>query len=156
MEKILNSRTFRRKLQYLVQWEGYGIEHNSWEDADNVHADELIQEFHQNNPGAPRRIRAAIFGTIPFQPITVSHASSRCMSEGGVTVRGTPFLDIPITLNTPEVTPLLTKASSQCPIHSTNSRPYSTYSTYSAYSNNSHAPSQQLLYVPPHKCTQCR
>jgi len=31
VEEILNSRMFRRKLQYLVKWEGYGIEGNTWE-----------------------------------------------------------------------------------------------------------------------------
>jgi len=30
VEKILNSRMFQRKLQYLVKWEGYGIEGNTW------------------------------------------------------------------------------------------------------------------------------
>ena len=31
MEKILNSRMFRWKLQYLVQWEGYETEGNTWD-----------------------------------------------------------------------------------------------------------------------------
>jgi len=30
VEKILNSRMFRWKLQYLVKWEGYRIEGNTW------------------------------------------------------------------------------------------------------------------------------
>src|SRR6266567_6550154 len=30
VEKVLNSRMFRRRLQYLVKWEGYRTEHNTW------------------------------------------------------------------------------------------------------------------------------
>ena len=91
MEEILNSRMFRRRLQYLVKWEGYGIEGNTWEYSENfAHAPEKVTEFHTRNPGAPRRIRALTFGSIPFRLIPLSSASSRCLSRGGVIVRGTP------------------------------------------------------------------
>ncbi|KDR68936.1 hypothetical protein GALMADRAFT_29051, partial [Galerina marginata CBS 339.88] len=63
----IKSRMFRQKLQYLIKWEGYGTEHNSWEYKDNVNAPELITEFHAQNPGAPRQIRALAFGSIPFR-----------------------------------------------------------------------------------------
>jgi len=92
VEKILNSRMFRRKLQYLVKWEGYGVEHNTWEYSENVdNAPEKVAEFHARNPAAPRRILAMAFGEIPFHPFPLMQASSRCLSEGGVIVRGTPF-----------------------------------------------------------------
>ena len=86
VEEILNSRMFRRKLQYLVcvfmrlylvKWEGYGIEGNTWEYSENLtHAPEKVTEFHTRNPGAPRRIRALTFGSIPFRPIPLPSASS--------------------------------------------------------------------------------
>ena len=41
VEEILDSRMVNRKLCYLVKWEGFGVEHNSWEPWDNVHAPEL-------------------------------------------------------------------------------------------------------------------
>jgi len=92
VEEILNSRMFRWKLQYLVKWEGYGIEGNTWEYLENLaHAPEKVTEFHTRNPGAPRRIHALTFGSIPFRPIPLSSASSRCSSRGGVIVRGTPY-----------------------------------------------------------------
>jgi len=92
VEKILDSRMFRRKLQYLVQWEGYGVEHNSWEYSESVaNAPAKVADFHARNPGAPRRIRAITFGTIPFCPVPFTAASSRCFSRGGVIVRGTPL-----------------------------------------------------------------
>ena len=91
VEEILNSRMFRQKLQYLVKWKGYGIEGNTWEYLENLtHAPEKVTEFHTRNPGAPRRIRALTFGSIPFRPIPLPSASSRCLSRGGVIVRGTP------------------------------------------------------------------
>ena len=53
VETILNSCMFWRKLQYLIKWEGYGTEHNSWEYKEDISADELIADFHRQNPGAP-------------------------------------------------------------------------------------------------------
>jgi len=92
VEKILDSRMFRGKLQYLVQWEGYGVEHNQWEYAHHIkNAPERVANFHRMNPAAPRRIRAVTFGTIPFRPIPLTSASRRCFSRGGVIVRGTPL-----------------------------------------------------------------
>jgi len=91
VEKILNSRMFRQKLQYLVKWEGYGIEGNTWEYSENLnHALEKVTEFHTKNPGAPHRIRTLAFTSIPFRLVSLSSALSRCSSRGGVIVRGTP------------------------------------------------------------------
>ena len=44
VEAILDSRRFGRgrKLQYLVKWLGYPNLDNQWEDADKVHADDLL------------------------------------------------------------------------------------------------------------------
>src|SRR5713101_2924415 len=83
---------FRCRLQYLVKWEGYGTEGNTWEYAEHVNnTPERVAEFHQCNPVAPRRIRAMAFGSIPFRPISLAtQASRRCFSRGGVIVRGTP------------------------------------------------------------------
>jgi len=93
VEKILNSRMFRQKLQYLVKWEGYGIEGNTWEYLENLnHAPlaEKVTEFHTKNLGAPRCIRALAFSSISFRLISLSSTSSQCLSRGGVIVRGTP------------------------------------------------------------------
>jgi hypothetical protein len=91
VENILNSRMFRRRLQYLVQWEGYGVEHNSWEYVENVeNAPEKVAEFHFKSPAAPRHVHAIAFGAIPFRPISLTSASRQCSARGGVIVRGTP------------------------------------------------------------------
>jgi len=92
VEEILDSRMFRQKLQYMVKWEGYGIENNSWEYWDNLgNAAEVVADFHARHPGALRHICATAFGTIPFQLISPALASGRCSSRGGMIVRGTPL-----------------------------------------------------------------
>jgi len=92
VEEILNSCMFHQKLQYLVKWEGYGVENNTWEYWDNLgNALDVVNEFHTRNPAAPCCIHALAFGSIPFRPIPpLTIASGRCNSEGGVIVRGTP------------------------------------------------------------------
>ncbi|CAJ0932536.1 unnamed protein product [Ranitomeya imitator] len=53
VEKILDSRVSRRKLQYLVKWKGYAQEDNSWVFASDVHASDLVRAFHAAHPGRP-------------------------------------------------------------------------------------------------------
>jgi hypothetical protein len=43
----IDSRIIRRKLEYLVQWQGYDISERTWEPVANLHhASEMLQEFH--------------------------------------------------------------------------------------------------------------
>src|SRR5271154_1290705 len=83
VEEILDTRMMNRKLRYLVKWEGYGVEHNSWEPWDNVHAPELIAEFYRKHPGAARQVRAVDFTTIPFRSFSPSIVLRRHSLEGG-------------------------------------------------------------------------
>ena len=69
MEKILNSRMFQQKLQYLVKWEGYGIEGNTWEYSENLnHAPEKVTEFHTKKPGSPTPHPRSGLRLNPFPP----------------------------------------------------------------------------------------
>ena len=56
VEAILDSRVINQKLWYLVKWEGFKVEHNSWEPWDGVHAPDLVMDFHRTNPRAPCQI----------------------------------------------------------------------------------------------------
>ena len=47
VEEILDSRLFRRKLQFKVKWKGYGLEDVSWEPQENVQALRLVWDFYQ-------------------------------------------------------------------------------------------------------------
>jgi len=42
VEKILDSRLLRNQLQFLVKWEGYGYEENSWVSKDDVSASDKV------------------------------------------------------------------------------------------------------------------
>jgi hypothetical protein len=58
VEQVLDSRWHGRgkKLQYLLKWRGYSQAHDSWELAEQVHALELVDRFHWENPEAIRAI----------------------------------------------------------------------------------------------------
>src|SRR5712671_748698 len=52
VETIINHRFFgrRKALQYLIKWKGYPSSDNTWEPVDNVHAPEIVKQYHQRRP----------------------------------------------------------------------------------------------------------
>jgi hypothetical protein len=56
VEKVLDSWMHYQKLQFLVSWKGYGREENAWVNEKDLHEPELVTEFYQENPGAPRQV----------------------------------------------------------------------------------------------------
>lgn len=56
VEQILDSRKYRRQLQYLVKWVGYLPSEQSWEPAFSLtNSQELIDDFHLAHPDAIRK-----------------------------------------------------------------------------------------------------
>jgi hypothetical protein len=52
--EILDSRIIQRKLEYLVQWQGYNVSERTWEPAANLcRVLEMLQEFHCRCPEMP-------------------------------------------------------------------------------------------------------
>jgi hypothetical protein len=90
IEKILDSRRFsrRRRLQYLVKWEGYPDADNMWVDKDDVFAEDKVREFKASNPEAEVHIRSSAVAKSPYPPsptrthLLYQHALS-CMSSDG-------------------------------------------------------------------------
>jgi Chromo (CHRromatin Organisation MOdifier) domain len=59
VEQVLDSRRKghgKGRLEYFLKWEGYPHAHNTWEPADQVHADDLVEELHKQNLTKTRRV----------------------------------------------------------------------------------------------------
>ena len=48
VEQIINHCHYGkcRQLQYLIHWKGYSAANDTWEPADQVHADDLVKKYH--------------------------------------------------------------------------------------------------------------
>ena len=81
VERVVHHRNYgrARTLQYLVKWKGYPDSDNTWEPADQVHAPELIEEYHRRQGKANKSLRQALiraasnppFISLPARPKTL-------------------------------------------------------------------------------------
>ena len=61
VERILDSQLMRGHLQFLMKWEGYRYEENSWVSEQDVVAPDKLCEFYQIHPGALCWIHSVAF-----------------------------------------------------------------------------------------------
>ena len=68
VDKVIDSRLKRGKLEYLVKWSGYTDDYNTWEPVDNLsNSLEALDEFHKSNLSALRKLRANLFEGLTFK-----------------------------------------------------------------------------------------
>ena len=70
----------RGQLQFLVKWEGYGYEENSWIPESDIAAPDKIQEFYNAHPGVPWQIRSMAFHSLVSHALRMQHARGGVMS----------------------------------------------------------------------------
>ena len=80
VERVLDSRLMRGQLQFLVKWEEYGYEENSWIPESDIAAPDKIREFYSAYPGAPWQIRSVAFHSLVSHALRMQHARGGVMS----------------------------------------------------------------------------
>ena len=153
VEKVLDNRLMRGRLHFLVKWEGYGYEENTWVAEEDMAAPAKVREFYQSHPGAPRQIRSMAFESL------MSRASRMQHPRRGGDVRGPP-ISIPepsprrstrsevhqtetrTQVRSSEVTP-----QSRHEIHRTKHRPGYRSTGYGSWGQHTFGPNQGVRYV---------
>jgi Chromo (CHRromatin Organisation MOdifier) domain len=118
VEQIRSHRTWgwRKTLQYLIKWKGYPESNNTWENADKIHALNLIKLYHQTATQKTIKARqiqhkhCQSLDTLPFRHHIACLCSLTTKSfSAATTVYSSPPKTIgPTTTNAPAKTNLAT------------------------------------------------
>jgi Chromo (CHRromatin Organisation MOdifier) domain len=161
VEQIRSHQTWGRSktLQYLIKWTGYPESDNTWEDADQIHAPELIKLYHSALSG--RHIKAQRARLEERHPTTISPPKSFSRPHSSTTIlrESTAALVWPTA---PErnirsaCSPLVPPAPSPC-LPRAHATPNSSSVTFTGNPlilqtntvSNGNSPSAQHLLAPP-------
>jgi hypothetical protein len=82
--EIMDSKLYRGRLRYLVQWKGYPERHEwTWEPTSNLsNAQDAIRDFHKTHPAAPRPAQLKEFTFIPYQNHTTGDHPPTTWTDG--------------------------------------------------------------------------
>jgi hypothetical protein len=64
--KILKARIHYSSLWYMVQWKGYGLEHNKWVKHSDVFSKDAIDAYYRSYPNTSHWIASAAFNSLSF------------------------------------------------------------------------------------------
>ena len=68
VDHVRDARMFGRTLKFLVRWTGCGEGEDTWEPAKNLkNAPDAIDDFYKRHPGAPKKLSAVHFASMPWQ-----------------------------------------------------------------------------------------
>jgi RNase H-like domain found in reverse transcriptase/Reverse transcriptase (RNA-dependent DNA polymerase)/Integrase zinc binding domain/Chromo (CHRromatin Organisation MOdifier) domain len=102
VEQIRSHRTWGRSktLQYLIKWAGYPESDNTWENADQIRAPELIKLYHKTRPKPHIKAQGAHLGKDHLPTISPPKAFSRPRSSTTILRESTAALVWPIAHET--------------------------------------------------------
>ena len=81
MDQIKAHQNFSRskRLQYLIKWKGYPESDNTWESATDVHAPDLVKQYHKHRP--LQKIKGRLLSLLHSSPFPLHTLSAAILSQ---------------------------------------------------------------------------